>query len=658
MKRNRYHLATWGLLLALLLSHTRAAQAGSHGDDFNNEFALLSLDELMAIQVTSIAGVAEDLFRTPAGLYVVTDEDVRRTGHQLLPEVFRNVPGMTVAKVDSRNWQIGIRGYEGLFHNKSQVLMDGREIYEAAFGGVLWDAHEFVLEDLDRIEVVRGPGATLWGTNAVHGVINITTKSAKDTQGFYASGLVGSNLRGIASVRYGDQVDENSWFRVWGKYIDHGESETSAGADFADDWDMFRGGFRFDHEGDDGGSVVIDGAVHTSGRLGASNNTTVPGPPPTGGGFAPRVDDGRTDAAHLLGRVAQEKATSGWSLQASADWLERVDFAEFQYERVSIQVDWKHHFQWADGKHEAVWGLNYRGDYDNFDDGNDLFFNKASHMHHRFSGFLQDTWQLAEDEWYVMLGSKIEYNTHTKFELQPSVRLWWTPDERNTIWAAVSRPVRTPNRTDEDLIQRVAQIVVGPVTTPVTVTGSSDVVAETIWTFEAGYRTQLSEQVSVDIAGFWSDYNDLAVIPTTPGPYDNSGSAETYGGEVIVKWLPADNLMIEASYSHLHMDMQGSTLRVNESTPEHQGRLRLAYDLTEDIELNAVTQIVSNRPTPDVGSYTRFDVGVTWRPTHDIEISAWGQNLFEENHLESTDPLVSSPVEVPRSMYVQATWRF
>ncbi len=633
------------------------AFSGETAPGFDNQFAMLSIEQLMEIQVTSVAGVAEDSFKTPAAIYVITNEDIRRSGHQLLPEVMRMVPGSTVARLDSRTWQVNVRGFEGLFSDKLLVLMDGRHIYDPSFGGVFWDAHEVIFEDLQQVEVIRGPGATIWGANAVNGVINITSKSAKDTQGLYATGLSGTSINGIAAVRYGGQIDDHSWFRVWGKYIDHDNFDTSTGADSADDWDMFRGGFRYDREGDDGTNLTIDGSVYSSGRLGDTTAITVPGPPPAGGGFTPRVDDGRSNAAHLLVRLQQEGEDTGWTFQAYADWFLKMGFAETQYERTSFDIDWKHHFRWGErDEQETVWGLRYHADVDDFENGVDFAFADASEYHYRVDGFVQNTWTLVDDKWYTMVGSKFEYNSQTRFEVQPSVRLWWTPDERQTLWAAVSRPIRAPSRADGDVIQTVAQVIVGPVM-PVNLTGDRGVDAERLLSFEAGYRARLDERITLDVAVFLNEYDKLIVSPAIPSTTTNDADAETFGGEAVITWHPADNLRIKASYSYLNMDIDGSTVRFGETTPEHQGRVSLTYEPIEDIELNAAAYIVSHRPDPDIGSYTRLDVGLTWRVSDELEIAVWGQNLLDHDTLEATESIVAGPVETPRSMYVQATLR-
>ncbi len=666
-----FGLATAGLLL-VPGRFVKAEDATAEGEVAETrkstgtfDYANLSIEELMNLQVTSVAGTAQDWFGTPSALYVITAEDIRRSGHQLLPEVLRLVPGATVAQIDARNWQISFRGFEGLFANKLLVLMDGRQIYNPSFAGVMWDNHDLILADVDRIEAIRGPGATLWGANAVNGVINITTKSAKDTQGWYLSELVGSPLNNISQARYGGQIDDSTWFRVWSKYLDHDNFETSAGDDFPDDWDSFHGGFRIDHEGADGVNLMIDSAVFHSDRLGESILVTVPGPPPAGGGFAPREDDARNTAAHLLARWYEEEETRGWSFQTYFDWIDLRRLGDIGYEQHSFDVDWRQHFQWGEAdEHELVWGLRYRVDVDDFDDGVDISFRPTQFDHHREETFVQDTWEFVKDKWFLMLGSKFEYNTHTHFEVQPGARLWWTPDDKQTIWTSVSRSVRTPTRGEEDIINTLAQIDLsgfGGGITRVNIFGNDGLDSEEQISFETGYRRRLGEDVTVDVSGFWNEYNDMSSRAPVPAPGSKSTNftdATTFGGEVMATWHPRKDFHVESSYSYISVDVGIPTATVHEGTPEHQTQLRTTYDVTDDLEWNTATYYVAQRPGMGIGSYTRLDTGLTWRPRENLEVALWGVNLLEPNHLEGMDSLGPAPVEVPRSVYAQVTLRY
>ena len=635
--------------------------------ELHNDFADLSLEELMSIEVTSVAGVEQQWFKTPAAMYVITGDDIRRTGHRSIAEALRLVPGMNVARLDSSAWAISSRGFNGLFANKLLVLIDGRTVFDPLFSGTFWDVQDTVLDDVDRIEIIRGPGATLWGANAVNGVINVTTKSSQETQGLYVSGGGGDEDAGFATVRYGDRFSDNVYYRVWGKYHNHDSFKSLSGGDGPDDWDMSRAGFRVDIAGDEDINIVLDGALYNLGRKGESFRLPTPGHLTN----TAVVGDTRASGGHLLAKVKQAKGDgSGWDVQGYYDRTNRVGAIDFEVNRDTFDLDARHYFR-LDPVHEIIWGLGYRHTRDRTDASTVLSYVPSDRSADTFSGFIQDTITFVPDALFLMIGSKFEHNDFSGFEYQPSARLSWTPDENQTIWAAVSRPVRTPARTEDNVRFLFAFVDSGLISggppsgvfLPITSVGNPDVGAEEVTVYEMGYRVRLVEDLSIDTTAFYNEYRQL--LAARDGGlvrlFGNRSTAETYGLEVALSWHPKANWNLAASYSFLEVQTHGDVFDDFEGlSPHHTVKITSFLDVTDDLEVNAALYYVDSLPAANVDAYFRLDLGMTWRPTDQLEIAVWGQNLLDSQHLEFVDSFgfVAAPTEVERGLYVQATLRY
>ncbi len=657
----------------------RADDSGLTNDA--GEFFDMELSALMDIDVTSVAGVAHPWFTTPAAMYVLNAEDIRRGGHTSIPEALRMVPGVHVARSDSRRWAVTARGFSDIWANKLLVRMDGRTIYEPVYSGVNWDQHDMVLADLDRIEVVRGPGATLWGANAVNGVINITSKSAKDTQGFYFSGIAGTEEQANISLRYGGQMTDSAWFRIWGKYAARDNFEEPVGhGQFHDDWDVSRSGVRFDFEGSDGITATLEAGVGTSNRLAEDFRLPV-----TGGHFtfASVRSDGQFTDAHVLGRIIhQADDGDGWEAQAYYEYSNRREPAGVGQKRSTVDLDFRHHFKALD-VHEVVWGVGWHYDRTQLD-GTSLTFSVNGEYREadKASAFIQDTITLVPDHWFMMVGSKFEYNDFTGFEYQPSARVWWTPNKNRTVWAAVSRPVRTPTLAEDDVFHTA--FIADPGLPPLGAGGpfgsiafgvspDRDVESEELTSLEAGYRQRFAKDITIDIAGFVNFYRKLLVAPGGSGgsfTWSNIGTAKSQGVEVALTWDIQKNWRVVGTYSFINIDVEGpSNDNPEGNTPKNLLSFRSEYDVSKDIELN-VTLYYADRRVPQPGaqatssnsntnSYWRLDTGITWRPTENLEIAVWGQNLLDRNHREWLDTgFATGPAEVERGVYAELTCRF
>lgn len=632
------------------------------------EFGDLDLEALMQVSVTSVAGRAQMLLDTPAAITVITDEDIRRTGHRSIPEALRLVPGFTVGQISPSIWAIGSRGLTDRFANDLLVLIDGRKVYDPLFSGTFWNVQDVMLEDLDRIEVIRGPGATLWGANAVNGVVNVTTKSAKDTQGVLITGGGGNVYQGFASVRYGGEIDENTHFRVYAKYDNYARFDDVLDRSTDTDWDMYRTGFRLDALGDDDVELTAQGDLYFTGHSGESVRVPVPG----NFTFAPDDLDNQYQGGNVLLRAGREVSEDkGWSVQLYYDRTKTTGGQpKFEVRRDTIDFDYRQYLPHGENdEHVLMWGGGYRHSRDRTARGPYINFFPRSRSLDTFHAFIQNTTTLVPDRLHFMIGSKFEHNDHTGFEFQPSGRLWWTPDEDQTVWGAVSRAVRTPSRIADDtqLLTTYADPGLlpgggGPTGNfvPLFVVGDDDIDSEELVAFELGYRTRLRDNLTLDFAGFYNHYDDLITIPLPAGVLGNRGEADTYGFELASTWSPAENWTLTAAYSFIKIDFDSVDGTAEEGeTPQQQFNVRSALDLTDDLELNSALYYVDNIPDEGVDSYLRLDVGLTWRPLPNVELTVWGQNLLDNKHVEFGDDLFqAAQLEVERSIYGQVSIRF
>ena len=658
------------LLLGLLASApgARAArersgdpgQSSFAGDRMSSldleDLAALSLEELMRIEITSVAGVPQTWFSSPAAIYVVTGDEVRRSGHRNLAEALRMVPGMFVGQLNSHAWILSPRGFAGGLANKTLVLVDGREVYDPLSAGTFWEVQDVVLEDLDRIEVIRGPGATLWGANAVNGVINVITKSAKATQGSYAGAGAGTHEESFAALRHGGRLGENGWFRAAGKYSSRGSLHPEEAA--RDEWSLAHAFFRADFERADEITVTIDVDAYRSPEFGNLFQRPVPAPVPT---FQPTFSDGEVGGGHLLGRAQRLRPDGqGWSVDAYYDRTHRLT-NEFEVDRDTFDLELRHFFRAGD-RHDFISGVAYNYTSDSTQPSFQVSLDPRARSSEVWSGFLQDTITVRPERWFVMVGSKLEHNDHTGFEVQPGVRAWFTPDDRQMWWGAASRPVRVPSRGEEDAVAILFFADPGVSTgsptgtiVPFLLTGDRDLEAEKVVALELGYRRRLGDDLTVDFAIFDNTYEDLIFVGTAPPlRFTDEGSADTYGGEAALTWDAADHWRLRGSYGFTEVEISGPINPQDETnTPHHLAQLRSYLTLFERVELNGGLYYVDRRPTNDADSYLRLDLGVLWRPRPGLELAIWGQNLLEDTHLEA-----SGLLEVERSGYVSVRFRF
>ena len=632
------------------------------------ELKKLSLEELTQIEVTSVSKKEEPLHHAAAAVFVITSEDIRRSGATSIPEVLRLAPGVEVARMTGNQWAISIRGLNGLYANKLLVLIDGRSVYTPVFGGVFWSDQDVLLEDVERIEVVRGPGATMWGANAVNGVINIITKNARATQGFYAKAVVGTEERGAASARYGWKLADDWYARVYEKGFSRDAQALPGDHTGRDDWWQTRGGFRVDGQPNERNRLTLQGDVFAG-----ENGDTAIIPvltPPFRQAFSGHSD---VSGGNMQGRWTHACLDGGeMSLQLYYDRLNHEIFRQTNIEANTFDVDLQHRWRWGD-RQEIVWGLGYRH-YEDDIQGSNIQFVPGSREMNSVTVFVQDEISLVPDKWRLAVGSKLEHKEFSGWEAEPSVRLSWTPTTNQTLWAAVSRAVRTPTRVEQD-IRILAGVVPGSPPMPVIGYGNPDFRSEELWAFELGYRLQVNQHLNFDAALFYNLYDGLRFLANrapsgiTPPPgviplmFVNGQDGAGYGGELVVNWQALDWWRLQARYSllQLHLHPSSATLGMQAGdSPQNMLGLRSTMDLPHRVQLDCGIRYVDSLSKNyvaqggfDVGSYVAADVRLAWRVTPHWELSVVGQNVFDHTHSEFGPPgiVASQPTMAERSVY-------
>jgi len=605
-----------------------------------------TIDELMNIDVTSVSRQPEKWFSAASAVQVITEEEIRRSGATSLPEALRLAPNLQVAQVTSSSWAISSRGFNNGLANKLLVLMDGRTLYTPLFAGVYWDVQDTLLEDIDRIEVISGPGGTLWGANAVNGVINIITKSAKDTQGTMLMAGGGTFLQDFAGARYGDKLGENVYFRLYGKYFDRNSAVFPNGQEATNDWRMGQGGFRLDWLPGNEDIVTFQGDFY-------NGSIEQPGSGTTG-----------VDGQNVLGRWTHPiSESSDLTVQMYWDRTFRRISGSFIEELNTYDFDFQHRFALGE-RHNVIWGAAYRLMPDHIANSNPsgFAFLPPNRNLQLFSGFLQDEIALVPERLRLTLGTKLEHNDYSGFEVQPSGRLAWTPDEQQTVWGAVSRAVRSPSRIDVDLFAPSTPSLPGGLA------GGPDFVSETVIAYELGYRVRPLDRLALSVAGFYNDYTDIRSLATNSASnnafvFRNDNRAEIRGVELSGTYDLTSWWRIRAGYTFLNKDVSikpgGSDAnrgRAEGNDPEHQVIWQSMIALPFHLEFDSNFRYVDSLPSPSVPSYFTFDLRLAWRPIHNLELSIVGQNLAEDQHPEFGAALTRQ--EIPRSVYGKVVWRF
>lgn len=655
------------------LSYGIATQGAYAAEDISTKELLdLSLEQLSNIEVTSVSKKSEKASEAAAAIFVITQDDIRRSGATQIPDLLRMVPGLSVAQAGSHKWAVSSRGFNDHFANKLLVLIDGRSVYTPLFSGVYWDAQDTLLEDIERIEVIRGPGATLWGANAVNGVINIITKHSKDTQGGIAALTTGTQQDALMRTRYGTKIGDNGYVRAYAKYDDYEAMRSMTDTNARDQWNKEQSGFRADWKTAESQSYTLQGDIYRSGQ---SSRGILPS---LGAPYLNSVQDREiVRGGNMLGRWNyQHSKESDVTLQIYFDNVQRKNVV-FADKRNTFDFDFQHAWSPA-GRHEVVWGGGYRLVRDDIVGSYYLQFTPPKRSDNLFSAFVQDKIAIVPDKFFITLGSKFERNDYTGFEYQPSARATWLINSKQTLWGSVARGVRTPNRAADDssLLLATFPFLAVPSAFYGT-TGNRHARSEDMIAYELGYRVFPADKVSLDIATFFNKYNNLvtnnigsptvvsipgfapfALIPVSPG---NDNSGRTYGVEVAANWEVTPIWQLSAAYTFLdmklkHPDNPGFTFAGK--SPEQQVNLRSTLRLPHNVEVNNAIYYVDDLRGASVSDYIRFDMRVAWKPIESLELSVVGQNLLDSEHPEFTGFVYQNNAQVPRAVYGNATWKF
>ena len=636
-----------------------------------------SLEDLMNIQVTSVSKRAQTTSQAPAAIFVISREDIRRSGALNIPDLLRMVPGVDVAQINVSEWAISARGFNGQYSDKLLVLIDGRTVYNPIFAGVYWDSQNVPLDSIERIEIIRGPGAAVWGSNAVNGVINIITRKASDTQGWGVDAGIGNISAGSESVRYGGQAGGLGAYRIYAEGFHYDSQPTLTGLDGQDDWRLVHGGFRTDTTLSAKDSLTTEGEGY-SGHGGEIATIPV--------SLAPAVTStvallNRYSGWNLLGRWNRiVSPRSDTSLQVYFDHTNRDD-STYNLGLSTFDFDFQHHMVWGE-RQDLVWGLGYRLSSDDTNPTFRIVFIPIDRNTQLFSSFAQDDITVVPDRLHLSLGARIEHNDYTGFDFQPSGRLAWTPDSKNMVWAAISSADRTPSRSDTSIRANYAAIS-GPVLPAlVSILGNPSYKNEHVTAFEAGYRSTWTAYFSVDSTIFYNRYRDVesvepgaTVVETNPAPahllmpsYMGNGlHGETHGLEFFANWKAASFWTLSPGYSflavHLH-PFAGSqdftdAIGTAGSVPDHQAQLRSSMNLPWRLQWNTSAYFVNRLPSPRIPSYTRLDTGLTWRAGEHLSMGVTGQNLLKNAHEEFAGPDSSvQPTQMRRAAYAKIGWSF
>ena len=606
------------------------------------ELKKLSVDELMNVEVTLVSRTPEKLTEAASAIQVITNEDIRRSGAANVAEALRLAPNLQVAQLSSSVWIISARGFNSVFSNKLLVMIDGRTVYTPLYGGVLWEQQNVLLEDVDRIEVVSGPGGTLWGANAVNGVINIVTKQAKETTGLYASAAVGNFVKDKAALRYGGKLGKNAWFRVYGQHFDRDSTSLPTKQKNSDAWGMTQGGFRLDWNASQKNLVTLQGDYYDGRRK------TAPATSPLNG-------------QNLLARWTRILSpTSNLSLQLYYDRYFRADAPTLSSDKMNtVDADFQHRF--APGKSQnIIWGAGYR--YVKDDAHYTIRAGAGILPRYKrldlFNAFVQDEVMLTKSL-RLIAGTKLLHNVYSGWEWQPNARLAWQKPN-STLWAAASRAVRTPSRFDVDFY--LPMDLLPP--TMLSVAGGPNFVSEKLLAYEAGYRLQPGKTSSYSLSLFYNVYKDVYSVEFLPGTstlqIQNGSKAQAWGAELLVNYQLLPSWRMRGGYTFFAKDIYPK--KGHDFNPDYlgndvrnQGMIQSILDLPLHLQADVVARyldpLAATFATADVPSYLTLDARLAYAPKG-FELALVGQNLGQKRHTEF------GTFNLPRSVYVKISARF
>lgn len=637
----------------------------------------MSLTELAGLQISVVSKKEENFTQSDAAVFVLTHDDILRSGATSIPEALRLVPGFQVARIDANKWAVSTRGFIGRFSNKLLVLIDGRAVYSSLFSGVFWATQDILLEDVDRIEVIRGPGATLWGANAVNGVINVITRHSEETQGLLFFASAGTEERLSSAIRYGSRKGDRLSYRGYSKYTQRDAFVYSDGSRAADGWELFQGGFRADWENSPSNPMTLK-ADYYIGNLGHHMETIAPNPV-------------RTVSYDFSGHVTGWNAlfhsqkifsnASVLNIQSYFDQFVRNESIVKGYiNTLDLEVDYLFDIG---RRNQMICGIGFRRIADRYDPSFAMDLSSSSKTQYLYSAFFQDDFQIINNRMRLTLGSKFEHREWTGFEYQPNFRILMTPNPLHTGWFAISRAVRTPSRAERNgrhlAYMERSELLSIPVVYGFQ--GNPDFKSESLTAIEAGYRYTPVNHLFVDLAVFSNHYDDLASvglvsiqsIPPDDPEYilaltesDNKVRGYIVGFESLLEWKVATNWRLQFSYTYSKTQMQyfadgtgayvDQVANIEGQIPRHQGFIRSFIDIPKGIRLDCNLRFMDKLPELGVRSYVNCDLRLGWQINKKVHLSLTGQNLMRAHVLEFIPELTyTSFAEIQRGIYTKLT---
>jgi len=663
------------LLLFIALGFVATAARPQENPAPEDQLKQLSLEQLANLEVTSVAKAPEQVWKTAAAIFVITQEDIRRSGATSIPEALRLAPGVEVARIDGNKWSIGIRGFGSRLSRSVLVIIDGRNVYSTLLTGTYWEVQDTVMEDIDRIEVIRGPGGTVWGPNAVQGVINIITKSSKDTQGVLAVAGGGDEEQGFASVRYGGDNGNGLSYRVYEKAFNRSAEIHSDGNDY-DRWAAVQGGFRVDWNKSSRDAFTLQGDIYDE-RAGETVTQVNYSPP------YQQVITGNEalSGGNVLGRWTRTfREGDDLQLQVYYDRTNRLE-PNFGDLRNTFDVDFLERFHIGSRNHLS-WGLGGRASRGHeLEVTPGLYFSPAYRTDQLYTAFVEDDVSLIPNRLVLEAGTKLLVTNYTGLEPEPSVRLLWTPSDKQTLWLGATRAVRTPSDAERDFYLS-GFIGITPTGLPyfARFNANPDFQSEKLMGYEAGYRVLVAKKLYVDLAAFFNDYHDLFSEEITGAPFIESNPPPTHlllpaqfrngllgsttGGEIAPEWRPYSFFTLRGSYSFLHMVLRksptsadvGTSPIIAGSSPQHQVLVQSSVNLPKRVMFDLDYRYVSALPGIHIADYSTGDARLALTFWHHWEVSAVGRNLLQPSHIEfANDP--GPNVAIKRSFYGKLVWR-
>lgn len=654
------------------------------------DLTTIPLESLMELNVSTVSKKKQPLINAAAAVFVITQEDMRRSGVTTIADALRMAPGVQVARIDSNKWAISSRGFNGRFSNKLLVLMDGRSLYTPYFSGVYWEIQDTVLEDIDRIEVIRGPGAALWGANAVNGVINIITKSAQNTKGTLLAVGGGSYEKAFTTARVAAPISENTNLRLYAKHQQRDSFVFKSGTRSNDAWDMTQGGFRLDAQTGLRDTLTVQGDYY-DGRI---NETYLLYDHPASSN-PPYKREVQAASAVSGGNILSrwQRSLSDTNTQSLQLYYDHSEYGMVVSPQIfnTLDLDFQQRFSLCTHQ-DIIWGVGYRHNQYELSNTPTLTFNTTNVTNNIFSTFFHDEISLIPSKVSLIVGSRFEHNDYSGFSVQPNGRLFWSVTPHNSLWGSVSRAVRSSTKGEQEInynyrtLEANTSINPNPIPLRLEIKGNNNFKSEELLAYEVGYRTEVRSNLSLDVALYYNRYKNLRVVTPLVGYLEPSSGAPTnavkpyilsnemhgraIGAELAADWTPIDWWRLQASYSYQNLKMQlegASTDNINKGnaegdTPQHQFSLRSGFDLAREVTLDLWLRGTDRLASIDgntIPGYLTMDVRMAWKPTKSLELSVVGQNLFQNHHPEFIPEYINTlPSEVIRSAYGKITMKF